>query len=84
MKDQWNQSGIKRWNWLHKCQSLFNLPAQYMTWVLQTNIKNKTEHKKKTAEERSQGLGHCFWKGYIVHFMDAVFVNEPGIERGQI
>lgn len=55
-----------------------------MTWVLQINIKNKTEHKKKTAEGRSQGLGRCFWKEYIVYFMDAIFVNEPGIERGQV
>lgn len=37
-----------------------------------------------TAEERSQGLGHRFCKRYIVHFMDAIFVNEPGIERSQI
>lgn len=55
-----------------------------MTRVLQINIKNKTEHKKKTAEGRSQGLGRCFWKEYIVYFMDAIFVNEPGIERGQV
>lgn len=37
-----------------------------------------------TAEERPQGLGHRFWKGDIVDFMDAIFVNEPGIERSQI
>lgn len=40
--------------------------------------------RQKTPEERSQGLGCRFWKGYFFHVMDAIFVNEPGSERSQV
>lgn len=46
--------------------------------------KPKREQNKKTAEERSRGLGLHFGKGYIVHFVDALLVNEPGVEGGQV
>lgn len=46
--------------------------------------KPKRKQNKKTAEERSQGLGLHFAKGYIVHFVDALLVNEPGVEGGQV
>lgn len=46
--------------------------------------KTKREQNKKIAEERSWGLGLHFGKGYIVHFVDALLVNEPGVEGGQV
>lgn len=57
-----------------------------MTCVLQVNRKTPRSEQKqeRTAEERSQGLGCRFWKGYFFHVMDAIFVNEPGSERRQI
>lgn len=46
--------------------------------------KKKRKQNQKTAEERSQGLGLHFGKGYIVHLVDALLVNEPGVEGGQV
>lgn len=37
-----------------------------------------------TAAERSPGSSRGFGQGYLLYFMDAVFVNEAGIERSQV
>lgn len=47
--------------------------------------KNPRENKtRRLLKKDLGGLGLHFGKGYIVHFVDALLVNEPGVEGGQV